>query len=104
VAGLTELDLGVYRVDRREGPAWAARLFPAARPVQAAAGDGLILRFLAERDYPAERCAAAEPFSVLDGQGLLVTEVRDAGTARSAPGGGQGGGRPACPGGDADNA
>jgi hypothetical protein len=29
VAGLTELDLGVYRVDRRDGPAWAARLFPA---------------------------------------------------------------------------
>ena len=32
VAGLAPLDLGVYRVDRRDGPAWVARVFPAARP------------------------------------------------------------------------
>ncbi|HEY6312604.1 MAG TPA: hypothetical protein VIY52_17630 [Streptosporangiaceae bacterium] len=31
VSGLAELDLGVYRVDRADGPAWVARVFPAAR-------------------------------------------------------------------------
>lgn len=74
VTGTAELDLGVYRVDRRDGPSWIARLFPAARPAEAAAGDGRILRFLAEHDFPAERCAAPDPLSVLDGQALLVTE------------------------------
>lgn len=33
VARLTELDLGVFRVDRRDGPSWVARIFAAARPV-----------------------------------------------------------------------
>jgi Ser/Thr protein kinase RdoA (MazF antagonist) len=74
VAQVSELDAGVFRVDRRDGPSWVARRFPPARPAAAAAGDGEILRFLAEHDFPAERCAAPEPVSVLDGQGLLVTE------------------------------
>ena len=74
VTRLTELDLGVYRVDRRDGPSWVARLFPPDRPAAEAAADGAVLQFLADRGFPAERCAAAEPLSVLDGQGLLVTE------------------------------
>lgn len=53
VARLTELDLGVYRVARRDGPAWVARLFPPSRP-PAAAADAAVLRFLAGQDYPAE--------------------------------------------------
>jgi hypothetical protein len=61
VSGLAELDLGVYRVDRAEGPAWVARVFAAVRAESAAAGDAEILRLLHRHDYPAERAAAAEP-------------------------------------------
>jgi Ser/Thr protein kinase RdoA (MazF antagonist) len=74
VAGLIELDLGVYRVDRDDGPAWVARHFPASRPSGAAAGDAALLRYLADQDFPAERCATAEPVSTLDGRDVLVTE------------------------------
>lgn len=73
VAGLTQLDLGVYRVDRRDGPAWVARIFPAARPAAAAQGDAEILQQLATVGYPAERPAAAEPLSVIYDQSVLVT-------------------------------
>ncbi len=41
------------------------------------AGDAAILRYLAAREFPAERCAADEPVSVLDGRslpGLLLLE------------------------------
>jgi Ser/Thr protein kinase RdoA (MazF antagonist) len=74
VRELAELDLGVYRADRPDGPAWVARVFPAARAVSAAAGDAEILALLGQHGYPAERPAAAEPLSVLDGQAVLVTE------------------------------
>lgn len=74
VAGLSELDLGVYRVDRSDGPAWVARVYPAARPEIAAAGDAEILRFLAVHDFQSERGASQEPVSVLEGQAVLVTE------------------------------
>jgi hypothetical protein len=37
VTGLTELDLGVYRLDHADGPAWVARMFPPIRPQAAAA-------------------------------------------------------------------
>jgi Ser/Thr protein kinase RdoA (MazF antagonist) len=73
VAAVSPLDLGVFRVDRRDGPSWVARVFPAARPAGAAAGDAGILDFLAGAGFPAERCAAPEPVSVLDGQEVLVT-------------------------------
>lgn len=69
-----KLDEGVFRVDRHDGASWVARLFPARRPLEAAAGDVEVLRFLADRGFPAERCAAKEPLSVLDGQALVVTE------------------------------
>jgi Ser/Thr protein kinase RdoA (MazF antagonist) len=59
------------RADRR----WIARVFPPERTVGAVEGDGEILRWLAERDYPAERPACAEPVSVLSGQPVLVTEA-----------------------------
>ena len=51
-----------------------ARVFPAARPAGAAGGDAAILDFLAGPDFPAERCAAPDPVSVLDGQDVLVTD------------------------------
>ena len=74
VAGLSELDLRVFRVDRRDGPSWVARCFPSVRPMERAEGDGEILRFLAEADFPAERCAAPVPTSIVDGRPVLVTE------------------------------
>ena len=74
VTTLTELDVGVFAVDRADGPGWVARLFPAQRPAERAAGDGEILRYLAGRGFPAERCAVPDPVSELDGQAVLVTE------------------------------
>jgi Ser/Thr protein kinase RdoA (MazF antagonist) len=76
VTRISELDLGVFRVDQRSGPSWVARLFPAVRAVERAAGDAEILDLLAGCGFPAERCAVPDAASVslLDGQGLLVTE------------------------------
>jgi Ser/Thr protein kinase RdoA (MazF antagonist) len=71
---MTELDLGVWRVGRADGPDWAARWFPARRLAEAVAGDAAILRYLSAHEFPAERCAADEPVSVLDGRSVLVTE------------------------------
>jgi Ser/Thr protein kinase RdoA (MazF antagonist) len=73
-SGLDELDLGVYRVDRTDGPAWVARVFPPVRAESAAAGDAEILGFLDQHGFPSERAATAEPLSVLDGHTVLVTE------------------------------
>jgi Ser/Thr protein kinase RdoA (MazF antagonist) len=73
VTEIAQLDLGVYRVDRAEGPSWVARLFPDVRPRALVEGDAEILRWLAHADYPAERLAAPEPISVLEDQPLLVT-------------------------------
>jgi Ser/Thr protein kinase RdoA (MazF antagonist) len=74
VTGLTQLDLGVYRVNRSDGPAWVARVFPAARSHDAAAGDAEILDLLAGHGFAAERPAGPEPLSAVDGQAVLVTE------------------------------
>src|SRR5690349_18327190 len=74
VAKVTELDGSVFRVDRRDGPPWVARAFPPARHVEVVEGDAEILAFLAEQEFPAERCAHEKPVTVLDGRGVLVTE------------------------------
>ena len=74
VTAVTGLDVGVYRVARAGAPDWVARVFPAARPVSAAEGDARVLQALAQGGFPAERCAAGSPVSVLDGQAVLVTE------------------------------
>jgi hypothetical protein len=58
VASLSELDLGVFQVNRTDGPAWVARVFPAARPAGAAAGDAAVLDFLADAGFSVERRAA----------------------------------------------
>jgi hypothetical protein len=75
VASTTDLDVGVVRVDRHDGPSWVARIFPAARPLAAAKGDARILQALERQGFPAERCATADPMSVHEGQGVLVTEL-----------------------------
>ena len=74
VAAMTDLDVGVWRVGRADGPDWVARWFPARRTAEAAAGDAEILRYVAAHEFPAERCAADQPVSTLDGRAVLVTE------------------------------
>lgn len=74
VTGLDQLDLGVYRVHRADGPSWVARLFTALRPRAQVDGDAEILTRLAGLGYPAERVAAPHPVSVHEGQPVLVTE------------------------------
>jgi Ser/Thr protein kinase RdoA (MazF antagonist) len=77
VREVTELDLGVYRIDRRDGPPWVARVFPDGWPVEAVEGDATILRNLERAGFPAERCAGAEPVSMRDGRPVLVTGFVD---------------------------
>ena len=78
ITAISELDLGVFRLDRGDGRSWVARIFSSSRPMGAVTGDAEVLAFLAERDWPAERCAAPEPVSDLDGRAVLVTEHVDA--------------------------
>jgi len=70
-----ELDVGVLRVDRLDGPSWVARVFPPARPLEAVEGDARILQALERQGFPAEHCATPDPVSVHEGQGVLVTEL-----------------------------
>ncbi len=67
-------------VKRTDGRPWIARVFSApADRVSRVEGDADILRFLAAHDFPAERVAHAEPVSVFNGSGVLVTEFVDGG-------------------------
>jgi hypothetical protein len=59
VAGLSELDLGVYRVGRADGPAWVARAFPPPRPH-------------ARHDFQSERGVTGEPLSAFKAVGPPV--------------------------------
>lgn len=63
----------VFRIDRRDGDPWVARVFPPARPRTGAEGDAAILRFLERHQYPAERLATDDAVSELDGASVLVT-------------------------------
>jgi Ser/Thr protein kinase RdoA (MazF antagonist) len=74
---MSELDQDVWRVERPDGPDWVARWFPSRRPAAAAEGDAAVLRYLEAREFPAERCAADQPVSELDGRAVLVTEWAD---------------------------
>src|SRR6185437_12337262 len=49
------------------------RLHVSSRPVARTEADAEVLRFLERQEVPAERCAHAEPVSVLDGRAVLVT-------------------------------
>lgn len=63
----------VFRVDRRSGDPWVARVFPPARSRTAVEGDAAILRFLERQGYPAERLAVDDAVSEFDGAPVLVT-------------------------------
>jgi hypothetical protein len=66
-------DPAALRVDRKDGPPWVARVFPAGRPAEAAAGDAAVLRHAEAHGFPAERLATDAPLSELHGQSVLVT-------------------------------
>lgn len=74
VAGVAELDAGVFRVDRRDGPSWVARVFPAERSVADVEAEAELLRALEQADFPAERCSNGEPVSRWDEETVLVTD------------------------------
>ena len=67
----------IYRVERSDGQPWILRYFPPTRPLERAAGDAAIMRYVAAHGIPAER-----PVSTLDGaraaelegRAVLVTE------------------------------
>ncbi len=74
VTSTRKLDLGVHRVDLADGASWIGRIFPAVRDASAVRQDAELLAWLTEAGFPAERGARPEPVSVLNGQGVLVTE------------------------------
>ncbi len=71
---MVELDAGVFRVDRRDGPSWVARVFPAERALADVEAEAELLRALEQGGFPAERCAHGEPVSGWGEQAVLVTE------------------------------
>ena len=86
VAKMTQLDVGVFKIDRNDGPALVARLFPAVRRYAAAQGDLAVLRHLAELNFPAERPKSGTPLTEHEGQAVLVTEfVKAAPKAKQPP-------------------
>ena len=74
IASLNRLDRGVYRVDRKDGRSWVARIFPTTRAIEQVQGDADVLQFLEGQGFPAERCARPDPVSAPGGRGVLVTE------------------------------
>jgi Ser/Thr protein kinase RdoA (MazF antagonist) len=73
VIGTAKLSEGVFRVDHDAGPPWVARIFLASRALARTEADAEVLRFLARREFPAERCAHPSPVTELDGRAVLVT-------------------------------
>lgn len=73
VTQISQHNAHVFRVDRRDGDPWVARVFPPARSRGAVEGDAAILRFLERQEYPAERLAVDDGVSELDGVSALVT-------------------------------
>ncbi len=74
VRGMRQLEAGVWRVSRADGPDWLARVFPAARAAGLAQDDAELLGALRRAGFPAERCAHARPVSEHSGQSVLVTD------------------------------
>ena len=75
VKRIRELDVGVFRVDRADGPSWIARVLPRSRPREAAVGDVEILRFFERTEFPAERCAQPDPLTTYNGHAVIVTDL-----------------------------
>jgi len=73
-ASVVGLDVGVFRIDRRDGPSWVARVFPAERAVDDVEAEAELLSALEGGGFPAERLAHDEPVSGWGEQSVLVTE------------------------------
>lgn len=63
----------VFRIDRRDGDPWIARVYPPARPRAGVEGDAAILGFLERQGYPSERLAVDDAVSDFKGASVLVT-------------------------------
>jgi Ser/Thr protein kinase RdoA (MazF antagonist) len=75
VTKVSQLDVGVFRIDRSDkGAPLVARLFSAARSHAAVQADLAVLQYLAEIDFPAERPLPGGALSNHEGQALLLTE------------------------------
>jgi len=74
ISELGRLDRGVYRANRPGQPSWIVRIFPESRSPDRARGDAEILRFLEEKEFPAERNADLDPVTTPAGRSVLVTE------------------------------
>jgi len=72
--GAEELDAGVHRVARRDGPDWVARVFGAQRPLADVQSEADLLKALERGGFPAERCADPEAVSRWGERSVLVTE------------------------------
>jgi Ser/Thr protein kinase RdoA (MazF antagonist) len=72
-AKVQQLDVGVFRVDRRPGTPVVVRMFSARRAHEAVLGDLAVLELLRAAEFPAERPFGPEPVSRHDGQSVLVT-------------------------------
>jgi Ser/Thr protein kinase RdoA (MazF antagonist) len=82
VSKMRTLDVGVFRVDRKNDTPLIARLFSKSRTPDSALGDLAALEQLQEAGIPAERCVEVLPLSVYEGQPLLLTHfVRGVPTA-----------------------
>jgi Ser/Thr protein kinase RdoA (MazF antagonist) len=77
VARISTMEGPVYRVDRADGQAWVARVFPPPRTRKQVEGDAEVLRYLERRGFPAERCACPEPVSSCGTETVIVTEHVD---------------------------
>jgi methyltransferase (TIGR00027 family) len=86
VVDTRELDVGVHRVERADGKVWIARVFPAARALEAVRADAATLDWLSGEGFPSERCADPEPVSLHDGQPVLVTQFLPGRKAPANPG------------------
>jgi Ser/Thr protein kinase RdoA (MazF antagonist) len=87
VTKMSQLDVGVFRVDRRDrGTPLVVRMFSAARPHAAAEGDLAVLRYLAGVGFPSERPFGDGVLTRHEGQAVLVTEfVRQVATDKRPP-------------------
>jgi Ser/Thr protein kinase RdoA (MazF antagonist) len=73
VEQMTQLDVGVFRVDRREGTPLVVRMFSAARSPAAAQADMAVLRHLEQIGFPAERPLDENALTRHQDQSVLVT-------------------------------
>jgi Ser/Thr protein kinase RdoA (MazF antagonist) len=75
VTKMSQLDVGVFRVDRSDnGTPLVARLFSAARSYAAAEADLAVLRYLCEIGFPSERPFKDGLLTSHEGQAVLMTE------------------------------